>query len=515
MNSTQRLVGVLAAIVLLSAVCFRFVDLGLKPAHHDEAVNYAFTKKLVEKAEYRYNHTAYHGPFLYFVGVPAAALGGYSKTALRFTPALFGLLTVLLLLAMARWIGTPGALFAAALVAVGPADVYFSRTFIHEIYFAFAFAGTLWAMFAAGRTGRPLAVVAFYVFLAIAFTTKETAAFNAMAFTLALVVAWLADAYGRSDEPFAAGPLIGRPTFYPFIWAIGISVTLWLLLFTSFLTNPQGMLDFFKAYLPWFETGVKKATHVKAWTYFFELLATYYWPALPLAAFALVRAAQKRRPRSLALGVIALTLLAVYTIIPYKTPWCIVTIGLAFVVLAGDGFSDLWRLLPWPAARGLLAGVALAAVVVFGAYSYRLNFQEYDYNHNQYQNVRQYEIVYVQTLRGYEQLVADVAAVAEVSGRGKAMKIFVSAGSKNPARLYLHDYKRVKLARDVPEEPVRHDVVIVRSSEEKKYADKYDGPYHVFGTYPVFPGWNVNLMVRDKLWQKLIVAGVASKPNPS
>ncbi len=515
MVTPRRLFLLLAALIVLVAMLFRFSVLGLKAAHHDEGVNYAFTKKLVEKSVYHYNHTAYHGPFLYFVGAPAAAVAGYSKVALRFTPALFGLLTVILALLLRRVIGDAGALFGAALLAVSPADVYFGRTFIHEVYFAFSLVLMLWAFLEAGRQGRALAIVAFWISWAIAFATKETAAFHVIVMAPAVVVCWLVTAYGKPEEPFAVGPLFGRPVLYPFIWGMGITVSLWVLLFTSFLTNPQGMVDFFKAYIPWFETGVKKATHVKVWYYFPELIVTYYWPAVPFAAWAVVRGVWKRRPRTLALSIVALGLLGLYSVIPYKTPWCLLTMGVAFVLLGADGFGDLWRALPRPWGRGLLAAVAVAALLAYGAYSVRLNFLEFDFNHNQHENVRQYEIIYVQTVRGYEQMFDDLHRIAAQSGKGRKLPIHLSAGSKNPARLYLHKYRKVKVGRGGIDKPIKASVVFVRNKEKAKYAEHYDGEYQLFGTYPVFPGWNVNLMVRENLWQELQAAGIAPQANPS
>ncbi|MDP8222288.1 MAG: TIGR03663 family protein [Candidatus Lernaella stagnicola] len=515
MNHSSRWFWALAAIILLTAVTFRFAQLGLKPAHHDECVNYAFTKKLVEKSVYHYNPTAYHGPFLYFAGLPAALIGGYSKTALRFTPALFGVLTVLLLLLMRPILGEIGALFAAAALAINPASVYFDRTFIHEVYFAFATVAMLWAFFRASRRGGPWLIVAFYVAWVVGFANKETTAFNVLVMAPAIVTAWLASTYGGTKEPLAVGRLFGSESFHPVIWGVGIAVSLWVLLFTSFLSHPQGAVDFFRAYMPWFETGVKKATHVKVWYYFGELLVTYYWPALPLAAWALVRGVWKRKPTTLVLAIVAVGLLGLYSAIPYKTPWCVLTIGIAVILLAADGLNDLWRLLPRNWLRAVLAGAALAALVVQGAYSYKVNFHEYDYNHNDQSRPRQHEIVYVQTVREYEDLIDDLDRIAAADGRGKKLPIHLSAGSKNPGRLYLHDYRKVKVGRNPNKKPVNSAVVIVRNKEKKKYAEQYKAEYHEFGTYPVFPGWHVNLMVREDLWQKTQAAGIESQASPS
>jgi hypothetical protein len=188
--------------------------------------------------------------------------------------------------------------------------------------------------------------------------------------------------------------------------------------------------------------------------------------------------------------------------------------GLAWVLLAADGFSDLWQVLRRPMWRGVLAAVALAALGVYGYYSYRLNFLEYDFNHNRRGEGIKHDIVYVQTQREYEQLPADLAKIAEADGRETNLPILVSAGSKNPGRFYLHDYKKLKVVFNNIPEKIMQAVALVRENEKDKYAEHYDGEYFKYGAYPVFPGWTVNLMVREDLWQKLLDAGLAEAPSP-
>ena len=222
---------VLAFVVLAVAGYYRLAGLEWKAVHHDEAVNYSFVKKLLNKGQYAYNPIAYHGPFLYYIALPAVWAGGFSKTTLRVTPALFGLFCVLLLLMMHRALGKPGALFAATVLALSPADVYFAKTFIHEIYFAFACAGMFWAFLEATREGKALPVILFYVFMALAFTVKETAAFAAPSFAAAVFLGWFFAGRYEQDRTFRAGPLLGYPQSHYLTWGLGLGLLLWALLF--------------------------------------------------------------------------------------------------------------------------------------------------------------------------------------------------------------------------------------------------------------------------------------------
>ncbi|HNQ16391.1 MAG TPA: glycosyltransferase family 39 protein, partial [Pyrinomonadaceae bacterium] len=64
-------------------------------------------------------------------------LFGLNTWSVRASVALFGVLTVLLVFALKRYIGKTGTLFAALFLALSPGMVFISRYFIHEILFVF------------------------------------------------------------------------------------------------------------------------------------------------------------------------------------------------------------------------------------------------------------------------------------------------------------------------------------------------------------------------------------------
>ena len=95
--------------------------------HHDEGVNGFFLMNLVRNGAYRYDPSNYHGPTLYFLSLPSVTLFGLNTIALRLVTAFFGIANVGLILLLRRYVGTIGVLSAAALVAVSPGAVYYSR----------------------------------------------------------------------------------------------------------------------------------------------------------------------------------------------------------------------------------------------------------------------------------------------------------------------------------------------------------------------------------------------------
>lgn len=126
-----------SGLVTAIAIFLRFFWLGLKPFHHDEGVNGFFLTTLFREGVYKYDPANYHGPTLYYVTLAFTKVFGLETLPVRWSVAIFGVLTVVLALFLKRYIGKIGALFAALFLALSPGMVYISRYFIHEILFVF------------------------------------------------------------------------------------------------------------------------------------------------------------------------------------------------------------------------------------------------------------------------------------------------------------------------------------------------------------------------------------------
>src|SRR5690606_22237789 len=125
------------AAITTAASFLRFYDLALKPLHHDEGVNGWFLTTLFNQGIYHYDPSNYHGPTLYYISLAFTTVFGLDTIPVRASVAVFGVLTVILLFYLRRYVGDIGALAAAAFVALSPGMVYISRYFIHEILFVF------------------------------------------------------------------------------------------------------------------------------------------------------------------------------------------------------------------------------------------------------------------------------------------------------------------------------------------------------------------------------------------
>lgn len=159
------------AIVTAVAVFLRFYDLTLKPLHHDEGVNGYFLTTLFREGVYKYDPSNYHGPTLYYIALAFSKVFGLETFSVRASVGVFGVLTVVMIFFLRRYIGTVGSLAAGLLVALSPGMVYISRYFIHEIFFVFCSLGIVMGVlfFIEGRKPGAFAVAAMALILLVCF----------------------------------------------------------------------------------------------------------------------------------------------------------------------------------------------------------------------------------------------------------------------------------------------------------------------------------------------------------
>ena len=123
---------VVTAILALAAL-LRVPQLPDRPMHADEAVLADKFGTLLDTGVWRYDATDYHGPVLpYLTLVSAWAAGQHryvdlTESVLRAVPVALGLMVVALPLLLSRGLGSDAAIAAAALTAISPAMVYYSR----------------------------------------------------------------------------------------------------------------------------------------------------------------------------------------------------------------------------------------------------------------------------------------------------------------------------------------------------------------------------------------------------
>ena len=464
------------------AAALRLPDLAARPMHADEAIHADKFGTLVMGGGYAYDPSEYHGPTLYYLTLVPAGLRGQSRyvdvdeVTLRLVPAALGIALVAAHVGVRGALGMPGAALAALLAALSPAMVYYARYFIHETPLVVFSFGALMAALRYLRAPGVWPAAAAGACAGLMLATKETAA---------LALGCMLLAFLGTRRFAASGRPAGRVTARHLLVAVVVAVLVAALFFTSFLTRPQGALDAVRAYGFYLERAGTAAWHIHPWTYYLGLLAG--WPAtgppfwteaaiLLLAAFgmaaawrpALVPGAAPEALRFLA--VYTLLMIAVYSAIPYKTPWCVLGFLHGLILLAGPGAVLLWRAMRAPAARTAVTALGVAALAHLGWQAWLGSFRFSADPRNPY--------VYAHTGPDVFEIVRRVEDLARAHPAGAAMPVqVISRANLWPLPYYLRGLTGVEWWTGVHETAPTAPVVLVTPDMEADLVRKlYDLP---------------------------------------
>jgi len=495
-------------VVLCGAAWLRVPGLGLRPMHHDEANQAVKFGLLLEKGEYRYDPVDHHGPTLYYLTLPIAwaagkpTLASLDESTLRFLPVLFGLGILLSFLFFAKDIGRPAVLAAAICAALSPAFAYYSRFYIQEIPFVFfilGFIGSLWRFLE-----RPtwISSLATGVFAGLAFATKETSVLIFGAVAAALVVTRFV-----SKRPQEGQETKGKMPVSRIAAALSAFLVTAGLLFSSFLTHPQGIVDSVTAFAAYINKSGTAGFHLHPWWYYLGLL-TYsksgglVWSEaliLALACLGLLAAARKRNPFAVFISFYALLTLAVFSLIPYKTPWNLLPFYAGFLLLAGIGTVFVFEY-----ARKVHFAVPAGIILVLGFA--HLGWESRQANVRYHSDPRN-PYVYAQTSPDYARLVRRIDEAAAVHPDRERLLIKVVCGPYEtwPLPWSLRKYARVGYWTEAAAAGGFDDApVVVASQDNAEKLDPLLGGKYQAEFYGLRPEVLLTLYIRNDLWENVI-----------
>ena len=152
-----------------------------------------------------------------------------------------------------------------------------------------------------------------------------------------------------------------------------VFVLIMLLSYTGFFVHWEGIIDFFRSFAAWFHTGTGGNGHDKPFIYWFQLFCRYEWPALIGLALAfkiglpfLNDDPESRRSHWLRLFAIYGTgTFVAYSLIPYKTPWCILQLAWPFFILTASVLEDLLSKKKWKRQLALITFAVFAAASTY------------------------------------------------------------------------------------------------------------------------------------------------------
>ncbi len=475
---------ILILTAALAGLALRLPRLDQRPMHTDEAVHAIKLRYLLEDGVYIYDPNEFHGPTLNYLTLIPARLASAEKLTetseftLRIVTVFFGTLLILLLLLMADGLGPGTAVYAAILTAVSPAMVFYSRYYIQEtLLVCFSFGAiacgyryyqnkdTKWALL----TG---------IFLGLMHATKETCIIAFGSMLLALLFTLLL--HRRQQGCVSATIKAVKPRHLIAMLTAAAAVS--ALFYSSFLTNPNGILDSFRAYTNYFSRAGSNALHIHPWYYYLKMLiysrygAGPIWTEGPILLLALVGFIVTFRTKGLAgvnsnllrfIAFYTLIMIVVYSTIPYKTPWSMLGFLHGLILLAAVGAVALIRVAPNVLPRLIIICLLIVAPLHLTWQAYLGSYRFYADSCNPY--------VYAHPTTDVLTMVQRVEQIAQVHEDGHNMEIHFICPDEHdfwPFPWYLRSFSKVGHWKKVTDNAVSASLIIASANVEQELLTK-------------------------------------------
>jgi uncharacterized protein (TIGR03663 family) len=499
------------------ALALRCPNLEYRPMHNDEAVNAIKFGRLWEAGEYKYDPNEYHGPTLHYATWALARLTGapdfshFTEARLRAVTVLFGLGLILMLPLTVDGLGRKGTVWAALFTAVSPAFVFYSRYYIHEmllVFFTYLTLAAGWRYWRSRKIGWALLAGAGF---GLMHATKET-------FVITLTAAGLALALNQIWNRWldATGSPLPAPRINLSHLSAGLGAWLLIatLLFSSFFNNSNGPLDSIRTYTHWLNRAGGASEHMQPWYFYFQRLLWFHvgkgpvWTEALFLVLAIIGGAtgfvRKDLGRSNAsfvrfLALYTLLLIGAYTVIGYKTPWCLLNFWHGTILLAGLGAAVLAR-----KARQIQTKIVLTILLLAG--SAHLMWQAIQAA-IPYAADQRNPYAYAQTSLDVLNLSSRMKALANASGENFAtvIKVISAGGDYWPLPWYFRQFKNVGWWDEMPPDPFA-PVMIVSAKFNATFDEKKT--HLMVGLFQLRPQVFFELYVQIDLWR----AYLATRP---
>ena len=437
--------GVLLVVML--AALLRLALLDMKPPHFDEGVNGWFVDQMTRNGFYHYDPENYHGPLHFYLLFLFQTLFGRHAWALRLPVAFISIACVWFTTRFDRFVDRRTCLFAALAMAVSPAAVFYGRYAIHESEFLFFLLLAVWGFVGLRRLGQKRYLWAAGLGLTGLVLTKETYVIHLACFGLAAFCQALWERlFPSTQAAVAERRWTARDVCMLGATCLGAIVFFYsgnLLDFSSLTGVPNENLartplkvlvmsnPLLHTFVAWTQTGTQGHGHEKAAWYWLDLIRRYEWPAV-LGVIYSVRYLWPGSDRLMRyMAIYGCGTLVAYSVVPYKTPWCVISLLWPFFFLFGDlvrESASRWK--AW--AVYLPAGVLLAISL---GLSVRLNYFHYTDEDEPY--------VYVQTFNDVHKLIDPLYKLAQSNPETYQFTGHILLPSYHPLPWLLGDFTKV------------------------------------------------------------------------
>jgi len=220
-----------------------------------------------------------------------------------------------------------------------------------------------------------------------------------------------------------------------------------------------------------------------------------FFLVFPLAGlFNLPAKGSRSRKFFLAALVYTLTMLLVYSFIPYKTPWCLLSFLTGFIFLSALSFRYLLDFNSRPAGRAT-AVVAVLLILDLGRQSSLVNAEEFCVtDKNPY--------AYVQPYYDVETLADLIDTISKIEGENYEMPIHFLTPDYWPLPWYLKKYKKIGYwEKEIPEINLSGVPVIITTPDREDLTAKLSAT-HFSELRGRMPGYYLLVFYRKDLWMK-------------
>jgi len=513
----KNITYILFALILILAFIFRVVGLSQRPMHGDEAINAFKLAELLETGIFKYDPHEYHGdqyfifslPFTYILQIKT--LQELNETVLRFLPLLFGVGLFALLFFIRKQLTNKVLIFSSVLLALTPAFVFYSRYYIHEMLFAFFTYAVIFSVYSLIKKPSYLSASLLGISLGLWIATKETwiIVFAAMLFSFAV----LSQNKLFRQQVFENLQKVKRGQW---IFVIVLFVFSFTAIFSSFFQHMQGLTDFFSSFNYYFDKASTDQQHIyPVYTYLSWLINPFGMGligegiilVLALAGCTSIFLDRKRKKLIYFLALFSLSTFVFYSIIPYKTPWNILSAWFGFVILAGYGFTRISEFIRNNKLRNLFYFVSIFLAIHLFYYSFLINHLNFDSPTNPYTfSQPQKEVLEIEAR--FDSLAANLD-----NSYNHYIEVISPGNDYWPLPWYLRNFKRIAWRDKVGFLSKSANIAIIHVDLESDYIKKlydYPPPGKRDLYIPLFskemsirPGLKMNCYIKKSLWDSM------------
>lgn len=419
--------------ICLLAFLLRVVFLDLRPPHFDEGINGWFVDQVWGNGYYDYDPSNYHGPLYFYLLLLAELILGRDIVSFRFMTALISTGIVGIVALHYRWFGR-SAYWAAAALAVSPGMVFYGRYAIHESLLVLGLLLILYGGIRWHHERDRVALLCMAAGVVTSVATKETFIIHFGTWAIATLMAYCLTRFVIKHESWGPAEKLATSDSVSLAYSLKVlagALVVLILLYTGFFQDSGGIGEIRSAVSNWFTTGTSQLSgHEKPFYYWLELLIHYEWPFM-VALCAMPLLYWHPSLWSWRLGIAAFGILLAHSIIPYKTPWLVVSVFflLAFVF----GFLIDLCLQKLSRANALIA-ISLSSALLFLSLfkTLQLNFIDHTNFDEPY--------VYVHTSPDVKDLMANIESVVSMNPQHHNMRIAIPAPDPWPLPWLLGPY---------------------------------------------------------------------------